>query len=580
MHDLVIRNGTVCDGSGIPTRVADVAVDNGIITKVGRVGGDRGRTEIDAEGQLVTPGFVDIHTHFDGQVSWDPQLTPSCWHGVTSVVMGNCGVGFAPAQPDRHDWLIGLMEGVEDIPGASLSEGITWEWETFPEYLDAVAKVPRSMDVAAQVPHGALRAYVMGERGAANEPPTEDDLEQMCRLVREGLHAGAIGFSTSRTLTHLAITGDPVPGTFAAEEELFALGGVLGEVGTGVFQLVPLGAGGEKVDDPLGEIKWMRKLSAAVGRPITFGLFQNDNDPDGWRELLQIAEDAVAGGADLHPQVAGRPFSVIVSLDSTHPFHKRPSYRKIAHLPAARRRAAMRDSALRERILRERPVGSDPRSALFPQGYERHFPMTTTSPNYEPAADQSFDALARRTGANPEALIYDFLASEDTSGMIFRPLLGYSEFTLDPIREMLLHPQAVLGLSDAGAHCRLICDSSTPTSMLTHWVRDRDRGERLPLEFVVRKQTWDTARLYGLRDRGLLRPGYRADINVIDLERLSLHAPEFVFDLPAGGGRLIQKADGYTATVVAGEITYRDGRPSGALPGQLVRGPKSGPVVL
>ncbi|GHJ29770.1 MULTISPECIES: N-acyl-D-amino-acid deacylase family protein [Streptomyces] len=579
MHDLIIRNGSLCDGSGIPVRTGDVAVDHGVITRVGRVPG-RGRTEIDAGGHLVTPGFVDIHTHFDGQVSWDPQLTPSCWHGVTSVVMGNCGVGFAPAQPDRHDWLIGLMEGVEDIPGASLSEGITWEWETFPEYLDAVERLPRVMDVAAQVPHGALRAYVMGDRGAANEPPTEEDLRRMCALVRQGLQAGAIGFSTSRTVTHLAITGDPVPGTFAAEDELFALGGVLGEVGTGVFQLVPLGAGGEKVDDPLGEIKWMRRLSAAVGRPITFGLFQNDNDPDGWRELLQVAEDAVASGADLHPQVAGRPFSIIISLDSTHPFRRRPSYKRIAHLPAAERRAAMRDPALREKILGEAPDDADPRSSLFPQGYERHFPMKANQPDYEPGADESFDAIARRTGQNPETLIYDFLTSEDTSGMIFRPLLGYSEYTLDPIREMLLHPQAVLGLSDAGAHCRLICDASTPTSMLTHWVRDRSRGARLPLEFVVKKQTWEPAQLYGLRDRGLLRPGYRADINIIDLDRLSLRSPEFVHDLPAGGGRLIQKADGYVATVVAGEITFREGEATGALPGRLVRGTRSGPVVL
>ncbi|MBC2878365.1 MULTISPECIES: N-acyl-D-amino-acid deacylase family protein [Streptomyces] len=576
MHDLIVRDGTLYDGSGIPARRADVAVDGGVITRVGRVP-DRGRTELDAGGRIVTPGFVDIHTHFDGQVSWDPLLTPSCWHGVTSVVMGNCGVGFAPARPDRHDWLVGLMEGVEDIPGASLSEGITWQWETFPEYLDAVERVPRVLDVAAQVPHGALRAYVMGDRGAANEPPTEDDLRRMCALAREGIEAGALGLSTSRTLTHLAITGDPVPGTFAAEEELFALGGVLGAAGTGVFQLVPLGAGGEKVDDPLGEITWMRRLSAAVGRPVTFGLFQNDNNPAGWRELLQIAEDAVRDGADLHPQVAGRPFGVVISLDSTHPFHKRPSYKRIAHLPAPERRAAMRDPALRARVLGETPENADPRSALFPQGYARHFPMDATGPDYEPAADRSFDALARRLGRDPEALIYDFLTSEETSGMIFRPLLGYAEYTLEPIREMLLHPQAVLGLSDAGAHCRLICDASTPTSMLTHWARDRSRGDRLPLEFVVRKQTWEPARLYGLRDRGLLRPGYRADLNVIDFERLALRSPEFVHDLPAGGGRLIQKADGYAATVVAGEITFRDGEPTGALPGRLVRGARPGP---
>ncbi|MGH3719093.1 MAG: N-acyl-D-amino-acid deacylase family protein [Pseudonocardiaceae bacterium] len=577
MHDVIIRSGLVCDGSGSPKRTADVAVDKGVITEVGRVAGPA-RTVMDADGCLVTPGFVDIHTHFDGQVSWDPLLTPSCWHGVTSVVMGNCGVGFAPARQDRHDWLVGLMEGVEDIPGASLSEGITWEWESFPEYLDAVEATPRVMDVAAQVPHGALRAYVMDDRGAANEPPTQQDLERMRDLVREGLLAGAIGFSTSRTITHLAITGEPVPGTFATEDELFALGGVLGELGTGVFQLVPLGAGGEPVDDPLGEIKWMRRLSAAIGRPITFGLFQNDNDPDGWRRLLKVTEEAVTEGADLHPQIAGRPFSIIVSLDSTHPFKRRPSYKKIAHLPVPERRAAMRDPGLKARILAETPDDVNPRAALFPGGYERHFPMNSLSPDYEPAAAESFDALARRTGRHPEELLYDFLAAEDTSGMVFRPLLGYTDYSLDPIREMLLHPRSVLGLSDAGAHCRLICDASTPTSMLTHWVRDRRRGKLLPLEFIVRKQTWETTQLYGLRDRGLLRPGYRADINVIDLDALTLRSPEFVHDLPAGGGRLVQRADGYVATIVAGKVTFRDGEPTGERPGRLVRGTRSVPA--
>jgi N-acyl-D-aspartate/D-glutamate deacylase len=572
MYDVVVRSGTVVDGTGDAARTGDVAISDGRIVAVGRVSG-RGRREIDADGCIVTPGFVDIHTHFDGQVTWDPLLTPSCWHGVTTVVMGNCGVGFAPVTKPNREWLIGLMEGVEDIPGASLSEGIRWAWESFPEYLEAVAGLSRVMDVGAQVPHGAVRAYVMGERGAANEPATPDDIAAMTAIVREAMHAGALGFSTSRTTTHLAISGEPVPGTFAAEDELFALGGVLGELGTGVFQLVPAGAGGEPMEDQFREVKWMRRLSAQVGRPITFGLFQNDHEPHLWREIVDMARRAnETEGAQLRPQIAGRPFSVIVGLESTHPFKRRPTYQEqLAHLPLAERVARMRDPEIRRRILAEAPASVNPRAHLFPEDYGKYFPFGR-QPDYEPGREDSVAAIAARAGRDCEEVMYDLLVAGDGTQTFLRPLLGYSEFSLDPIHQMLREPHCVVGLSDAGAHCRLICDASTPTSQLTHWARDRSRGERLGLEFVVHKQTWQTAALYGLRDRGLLRPGFKADVNVIDFDNLALRPPQFVHDLPAGGGRLIQRADGYRATLVSGEVTFVDGEHTGAQPGRLVRG--------
>ncbi|MFG1674408.1 amidohydrolase family protein [Micromonospora sp. NPDC049282] len=575
MYDVVVRGGTIVDGSGEAARTGDLAIADGRVAAIGRIP-ERGAREIDADGCVVTPGFVDIHTHFDGQATWDPLLTPSCWHGVTTVVMGNCGVGFAPVTEPNREWLIGLMEGVEDIPGASLSEGIAWAWESFPEYLDAVAGLDRVMDVGAQVPHGAVRAYVMGDRGAANEPATSDDIAAMVTIVRDAMRAGALGFSTSRTTTHLAITGEPVPGTFAAEDELFALGGVLGELGTGVFQLVPAGAGGEPMEDQFREISWMRRLSARTGRPITFGLFQNDHEPHLWREIVDEARRANAEGARLHPQIAGRPFSVIVGLESTHPFKRRPTYQEIVHLPLAERARRMRDPEIRRRILSEDPASVNPRAPLFPEDYEKFFPFGR-QPDYEPSREQSVAAVAARAGRPAQEVMYDLLVAGDGTQTFLRPLLGYSEFHLDPIHEMLQEPHCLVGLSDAGAHCRMICDASTPTSQLTHWVRDRTRGERLGLEFVVHKQTRQTAELYGLRDRGLLRPGYKADVNVIDFDNLALRAPEFVHDLPAGGGRLIQKADGYRATLVSGEVTFVDGEHTGARPGRLVRGTRGGP---
>jgi N-acyl-D-amino-acid deacylase len=572
MHDLVIRGGTVVDGTGAPGMRADVAVDGGSVTLVGQVEAE-GRTEIDATARLVTPGFVDVHTHYDGQVTWDPLLTPSIWHGVTTVVMGNCGVGFAPAKPDEHEWLIGLMEGVEDIPGAALSEGIRWGWETFPEFLDFLDTQTLAIDIGTQVPHGAVRGYVMGERGARNEPATPDDIEAMARIVREGIEAGALGVSTSRTIAHRAIDGEPVPGTYAAEDELFAMGRALSDAGAGVFELAPAGVMGEDLAASEKEMDWMRRLSRETGRPVTFALLQHDFDPDQWKKMLDLATEAYDEGVPIRPQVAGRPLGLLLGLQTFHPLHRRPSYMPLDDLPLDEKVAAMRDPELRARILAESPDPDD-RMAFIGMGLDRIFKLGEP-PDYEPAPDQSIAAIAERAGRDPSEYLYDLLLENDGRELLLRPLLGYSNFTQDPIREMVLNPATALGLGDGGAHVGAICDASIETYMLTHWVRDRSRGERLPVELVVRKMTSDTASLYGLEDRGVVKPGYRADLNVIDLDGLVLHRPEMVYDLPGGARRLLQTADGYDATIVAGEVVMRDGVDTGARPGKLVRGAQS-----
>jgi N-acyl-D-amino-acid deacylase len=569
MHDLVIRGGTVVDGTGAPATRADLAVDDGRISLVGDVEA-AGRTEIDATDRLVTPGFVDVHTHYDGQVTWDPLLTPSTWHGVTTVVMGNCGVGFAPARPDKHEWLIGLMEGVEDIPGAALSEGIRWGWETFPEFLDFLDGQELAIDIGTQVPHGAVRGYVMGDRGARNEPATPDDIDAMARIVREGIEAGALGVSTSRTIAHRAIDGEPVPGTYAAEDELFAMGRALRDAGAGVFELAPAGVMGEDLAASEREMDWMRRLSRETGRPVTFALLQHDFDPDQWKKMLDLATEVFDEGVPIRPQVAGRPLGLLLGLQTFHPLRQRPSYAAIDALPLDEKVAAMRDPELRERILAESPDADD-RMAFIGMGLDRIFKLGEP-PDYEPAPDQSLAALAAAAGRDPSEYLYDLLLENDGRELLLRPLLGYSNFTQDPIREMVLHPASALGLGDGGAHVGAICDASIETYMLTHWVRDRTRGERLPLELVVRKMTSDTASLYGLDDRGVLAPGYRGDVNVIDLQGMVLHRPEMVYDLPGGARRLLQHADGYDATIVAGEVVMRAGTDTGARPGRLVRG--------
>ena len=567
MHDLVIRGGLVVDGTGTPPREGDVALDGERVAAVGKDVG-AGRREIDARGRVVAPGWVDIHTHYDGQATWDPYLTPSSWHGVTTVVMGNCGVGFAPARPDRHQWLIGLMEGVEDIPGTALAEGIKWDWQSFPEYLDSLERMPRVLDVGTQVPHGAVRAYVMGDRGARNEPATAEDVAAMAAIVKDGIAAGALGFSSSRTLLHRAIDGECVPGTFAAADEMLGIGRVLGELGRGVLEV----ASDLMPEDP--ELAWMEQLSRETGRPVTFACLQNDSDPDQWRRLLAAADAITARGGRLAPQIAARPTSMLMGLQSAlHPFALHAGYHAVSHLPLAERVARLREPAVRDAILAERIEHPNALLAYLLRSFHKMFPLGDP-PDYEPAPEQSVAGIAAREGRTPESVIYDLLLERDGRGFLYFPFLNYSAGDFAAIHTMLEHPLAVLGLSDGGAHCGVICDASTPTYLLTHWVRDRRRGPRLPIEQVVARQTRDTARLYGMHDRGVLAPGMLADANVIDLDRLAIAAPEMIFDLPAQGRRLVQRARGYVATIKRGTVTYENGDATGALPGRLVRGPQ------
>ena len=475
MYDLIVRGGLIVDGSGGAPREGDVAVTDGQIVAVGRVEGEA-REEIDAHGLAVTPGFVDIHTHYDGQVTWDAHLTPSCWHGVTTAVFGNCGVGFAPVRPNERDYLISLMEAVEDIPGTALAEGIEWEWETFPEFMDAVGKRELGMDVAAQVPHGAVRTYVMGERGAENEPATPEDIERMAVIVREGMEAGALGFSTSRTIMHKAASGDPMPGTFAAEDELFGLGRVLGELGKGIFELAPVGAAGEDVIGAREEMDWMRRLSAEIGRPVSFAMLQVDAEPTLWRDLLDESQKAVDEGAQVYPQTAGRPFGMLVGHQTEyHPFRDRPTYEGLMDLPFEERIARLGEPEIREAILSEKVEYDDPMSAYVMASFHKLFPLGE-KPNYEPAPEDSVAGIAEREGRSPEEVLYDCMLGQEGKELLLFPLLNYSDGNCDPIYEMIHHPRAVLGLGDGGAHCGIICDASIQTFMLSHWVRDRQRG--------------------------------------------------------------------------------------------------------
>ncbi len=575
MHDLLIRGGTVVDGTGGPPRTADVAIDGGRISAVGEVHEGSARRTLQADGLLVTPGVVDVHTHYDGQATWDPQVTPSSWHGVTTVVMGNCGVGFAPVRPGAEAWLVQLMEGVEDIPGTALTEGIEWSWESFPEYLSALERMGRVLDIGTQVPHGAVRAYVMGERGARNQPATPEDIEAMAALVKEGVAAGALGFSTSRTIVHRAVDGEPVPGTFAAEDELFGIGRALGALGAGVFELAPAGAMGEDLAAPEREVEWMRRLSAAIRRPVSFALLQVDSAPDLWREILRLAAEANAEGADLRPQVGGRALNILVGFQTFHPFSRRPSYTAIANLPLAERVQHLRKDEVRRAILSE-TVADDPLQALIGIGGTAHMFPLGEPPNYEPTPDMSVAAIAGRENRPEEEVLYDLMLRHEGRELVLYTLGGYSHGSLDDMKEMLQHSNSALGLSDGGAHCGVICDASTPTFMLSHWARDRADG--LPVELVVKKMTRDTARLYGLEDRGVVAPGYKADLNVVDFERLNLRLPEMVHDLPGGARRLIQRADGWKTTVCSGEVTFQDGEHTDAVPGRLVRGAQPAPV--
>jgi len=572
VHELIIRGGTLVDGTGSAAREADVAVDSGRITDVGTVQGGATRV-IEADGLLVTPGWVDVHTHYDGQVTWDSELAPSSWHGVTTLVMGNCGVGFAPARPDRHDWLIGLMEGVEDIPGTALAEGIEWEWETFPEYLDALERRRWTVDVGTQVPHGAVRAYVMGERGAKNEAASAEDIEAMRAIVLEALRAGALGFSTSRTMGHRAVDGEVVPGTYAAEDELFGIGRALAEANAGVFELAPFGAAGEHLDDPWLEVDWMRRLSAAIDRPVSFALLQVDDDPELWRKQMAASLEACAEGAELYPQVAGRPTGLLTGHFATYClFSEIPAYVELRkrHLPAQEFAAALRDPEVRRSI-----VSWTPPSPAVAESMERAYGRTYVlgdPPEYEPGPEGSLAGLAAARGVSALEVAYDEMARDDGTGLLYLPILNYATGDLDHVYDMLQHPRGVLGLSDGGAHTGTICDGSMPTFMLTHWTRDRVRGDTLPLEFVVKKQTHDTAHLYGMSDRGTVEPGALADFNLIDYDGLRLEAPFVTNDLPAGGKRLLQRASGYAMTIKKGAVTFEDGQSTGELPGRLLRG--------
>jgi N-acyl-D-amino-acid deacylase len=561
VHELVIRGGTVVDGTGAPARTADVAVDGGRITEVGRVEG-RGAREVDADGLVVAPGWVDVHTHYDGQVTWDPEVSPSSWHGVTTVVMGNCGVGFAPVRPGDESFLIELMEGVEDIPGTALHEGIDWAWESFGEYLDALAATPRAIDVAAQVPHAALRAYVMGER--AHEPASADEIDAMSRLAEEGLRAGAVGVSTSQTILHSSKHG-LVPGTHAPPDELLALGDAIGRAGHGVFQLVSDHQGGAH------DRAWLVELVERTGATATYALAQAGHAPDAWRQALADAAEDHAAGRRIVPQVSCRPTGMLFGLQSSlHPFSTHPTHRDLSGLPLAERVAALRRPEVRERLLAEEPATRNPIARGLMQRWGQIFPLGDP-PDYEPPASASIAGVAERDGRDPQAVALDWLLERDGEAFLFAPLASYVDCDHEALREMMTSPHTVLGLSDGGAHCGLICDVSMPTYLLTHWVLGRQRGERLSLEQVVAMQTSRTAALYGFGDRGVVEPGRRADLNLIDLDAMALHAPTMVHDLPAGGRRLIQRADGYVATFVAGAQIADRGEPTGARPGGLVR---------
>ena len=583
MHDLVIRGGLVVDGTGAEPVEADVATDHGIITAVENNAGPA-RREIDARNHWVTPGFVDIHTHYDAQATWDPHLLPSGWHGVTTTIFGNCGVGFAPARPDRREWLIGLMEGVEDIPGSALAEGIHWNWETFPEYLDALEAAPLAMDVGTHVPHGAVRAYVMEERGARNEAATAEDIQGMYEIVREGLEAGALGFSTSRTMGHRAIDGEPVPGTFAQEDELFGIGQALADTGRGVFELAGAGAAGDVAgdgpEDALREIDWMHRLSAEIGRPVSFAMLQFDSQPNQWRELLDICDKTQLDGANVVAQFAARPFGILSGHQTeANPFLNRPAYLEIAELPLSDRVKRLKDPATRERILGpERAEGGPGFGALLdiPEMYWKMFPLGDP-PDYEPSREQSIAGIAERENREPQDVLYDHMLKDDGRELLLLPFFNYSDGDLGPMLEMIDHERTVLSLGDGGAHCGLICDASLTTFMLSHWVRGRTRGPRIPIQQSVHRMTQHTAQLYGLRDRGVLAQGYKADLNIINPDQIQLHRPEMAYDLPGGARRLLQRASGYYATVVSGELVMLEGEGTEARPGRLIRGERPTP---
>ena len=566
-HDLVFRNAFLVDGAGTPGRLADVAVDGALITAVEPAGTLDGVEVIDATGLLLTPGFVDVHTHYDAQVTWDPFVTPSGWHGVTTALMGNCGVGFAPAAPDSHEWLIQLMEGVEDIPGSALTEGIKWGWESYPEYLDVLEQLPRVMDIGSSIAHGPLRAYVMGQRGGANDEPTEAEIVEMSRLVEEALRAGAFGFTTSRTPIHKAKDGQLVPGTNADEHELLGIAGAIARVGHGVFGFAP-----DHALVPVQEWPWMRKVAALTGQPICVNLNQSDKAPEVWREVLRLLDQAHADGLPIIAQVAGRSIGILYCLQgSVHPLLFHPAYQEIASLPLAEQLVALAEPERRRRIIEDIPDDGGFFQSAVLNGLGRIWLVDDENIDYEPAAVDSVAAVAARAGVPPMQLVLDQLVAHEGNGMLYAPFFNYTYGDLSFTEAVTRHPHTRMGLSDGGAHCGAICDGGMPTFMLTHWTRDRTRGDKLPLEYIVRRQTSQTAELYGITDRGLVAPGMRADLNLIDYEQLGFDVPRMAYDLPAGGRRIVQKARGYVGTWVAGVQTVAHDEFTGATPGKLLR---------
>jgi N-acyl-D-aspartate/D-glutamate deacylase len=573
-YDIVIRGGSVVDGSGGEPFVADVAVADGVIVGVGSIAG-KGREEIDARGRLVTPGFVDVHTHYDGQATWDQRMQPSSWHGVTTVVQGNCGVGFAPCTPANRDRLVYLMEGVEDLPFPVLTAGLPWNWESFPDYLDALEHRRFDLDIATQLPHAALRVHVMGDRGVAREPATPDDIAKMAAIAKAAVEAGALGFSTSRTLNHKTKAGEPTPTLTAEEDELtgiaMGLAAANGGSGAGVLQLVS-----DFHPDPTAEFAMFRRIVEKSGRPLSFSLAQSHQSPDSFRMILDLLKDAVDAGLPMKAQVSPRAVGVLFGLDLTlNPFSAHQTYKAIADLPLADRIAAMRDPDFQARLFVETPSPKDPFASASLTNWTGMYPLGAESPDYEPMQDRTVAAIAAAEGRDPKTVALDHLLSNGGTGILYLPFLSYGYGSLDASYEMLAHRDTVPGLSDGGAHVGMICDGSFPTSLLTHWTRDRTRGPKFGVTFVVKQQAADTAALVGLGDRGRIEVGLRADLNVIDYDGLTLLAPEIAHDLPADGRRLMQRARGYLVTMVAGQITYRDGEPTDALPGRLIRGART-----
>ena len=579
MFDLKITGGTIIDGTGEARFLGDVAVKDGVIVEVGSKIEGEARETLDAKGLLVTPGFVDIHTHYDGQATWDSLLDPSASHGVTTIVAGNCGVGFAPVRPGGEKRLIEMMEGVEDIPGTALYEGIEWDWETFPEYLDALDRREYAMDIAAFVPHAPIRLYVMGERGERNETATTEDIAEMAEHVRNSIKAGAVGFSTSRSLNHKTLDGELVAGTFAGQEELEGLAKAMLEAGGGLFEVVPQGETGDDEALILSEIELMSRVSKETGAQVSFLMVQSGGAPGLWRKQLDAAAAANASGANLVPQVGGRPGGMLLGLSSYHGFMRRPTFRRLeAEFSGEALIEALRDPENRAAILGETDVPVTPSEQfgamteampfLFPAMYPLGNP-----PNYEQTPDRSIAGIAEATGKDAWEIHYDLLVAGE---WVLGAFTNYAEASQDALRTMIEDPSTILGLSDGGAHVKMICDASVPTYMLTHWVRDRERGERLELESVVQKQCSATAQIVGMHDRGTIKVGQKADLNIIDFDGLTLHAPRSVNDLPAGGARILQDASGYRATIVSGVVTRRNDKDTGARPGRLVRSSKSG----